>query len=43
LDDATEIVKLLLAGKRVPNVPKWMKDLILSEDADQKNNKSQTQ
>lgn len=42
LDDATEIVKLLLEGKRIPYVPKWMKDLILAEDADQKNNKSQT-
>ena len=28
-EDTEEIVKLLLVGKRIPNAPKWLKDLIL--------------
>lgn len=28
-EDTEEIVKLLLEGKRIPNAPKWLKDLIL--------------
>lgn len=27
-EDTEEVVKLLLAGKKVPKVPKWMKKLL---------------
>lgn len=29
-EDTEEIVKLLLEGKRIPNAPKWLKDLIIN-------------